>query len=84
MRIYQQRNNLGLCNPVETIARVVNELMTLTNDGEEFLSAFLNKKTGQTQQIIPSDIAKCLQEGALKCDYPETEDVPSTGSTPIP
>ena len=73
--IHQQRNNLGLCDPVETIARVVNELMTFTNDGEEFLSAFLNEK-GKTQQIIPSDIAKCLQEGALKCDYPGNRGCP--------
>ena len=56
--IHQHSNGLGLCNPVTTIARVVNDMLAFTTDGEEFLSAFLNDKTGVTQQVIPQDITK--------------------------
>ena len=59
-----------------TIARVVNDMLAFTTDGEEFLSAFLNKKTGATQQVIPQDITKWLQAAAMKCDYPDNRGCP--------
>ena len=58
--IHQQSNGIGLCDPVTTIARVVNDMLEFTTDGNKFLSAFRNKKKGATQQIIPQDITKWL------------------------
>ena len=68
--IHQHSNGLKLCDLVTAIARVVNNMLTFTIDGEEFLSAFLDKKTSANQQVIPQDIIKWLQAAAMKCDYP--------------
>ena len=65
-----------MCDPVTTIARVVNDMLEFTSDGGEFLSAFHNKKTGTTQQVIPQDITKWLQAAAMKCDYPSNRGCP--------
>ena len=74
--IHQQSNGVGLCDPVTTIARVVNDMLEFTSDGGEFLSAFHNEKTGTTQQVIPQDITKWLQAAAMKCDYPGNRGCP--------
>ena len=73
--VHQQKNKRGKFCPVRAIARVVNDLLTFTSDGEEFLSAFKTEK-GQIHQIIPGDITKMLKAAAVAKEYPETRGCP--------
>ena len=73
--VHQQKNKHGKWCPVRALARVVNDLLTFTRDGEEYLSAFKNEK-GEIQQVIPGDITKMLKAAAKEKEYPELRGCP--------
>ena len=74
--IHQQKNNRGRFNPVEVMARIVNELHSWNAPGDTFLSAFKNEKTGKIQHVIADDVTKMLKEAAAKREYPELRGCP--------
>ena len=61
--VHQHKNNKPIFCCVKALARVVNDMRTFTQEGEEYLSAFMNEK-GNVQQKVAGDVSKALKEAA--------------------
>ena len=75
MCVHQHKNNKPKFCCVKALARVVNDLLTFTTDGEEYLSAFRNEQ-GQVHQVIAGDISKALKKAAAEKEYPARRGIP--------
>ena len=73
--VHQHKNKKPRFCPVKALARVVNDMLTFTQDGEEFLSAFKNEK-GVVQHVIAGDISKALKWAAAEKEYPARRGIP--------